>query len=678
MTEFEDRFSQINIGKSPTRRKKAYPQHLYPTPTRDSEPHRRTPQSTLPPTPQLSNPPHTPSRAISNELKSKSTINHQDHRIISYPMSEQQGSKKQFQFSFMRETWSSQQKKNIGPLTNTTNNPLTMSKPVVPTRKRSEQRKSSQTSRPRRLASNTVPIKLQLSQATNILSDFEISSPTKPKTKYHHPNAASPIKLPTATHFNPPTRTASNSSDNVFNRLYPKHEQEAPPRTIKRTRPKISNIPELYNILSRKQPDLFKCEDPPVLNSPIPVDQVPMNSLNIYERGEIIRKSELYYVPTECRTIDVKNSANNFGFDDNKGHYIIIPQDHINYRFQILDTLGNGSFGNVILAKDHKLNSTVAVKVINNNLNWSLQAVSEIKLLKLLNEKESNENILRYITHFNFRSHMCIATELLSLNLYTLLELTNFQGLSIDIIKIFTKQILNGIQYLHKYNIIHCDIKPENIMIKLPSTPNSTDISIKLIDFGSACYTNETSFTYIQSRFYRAPEVILGSNYNEKIDIWSFGCVITELFMGSPLFPGKSEIEQVGLILELLGSPKSGTILRMRRHLTRSHGDNHYLENSLSIPNEKQLKRTLLFKIFDINGKLNLQLVNSISAATGIKRQFKVNSRGLDIVMGLNKPGMTMSPYNKSTLLRFLGKIFIWDPIERAGASELLQEPFLL
>ena len=83
---------------------------------------------------------------------------------------------------------------------------------------------------------------------------------------------------------------------------------------------------------------------------------------------------------------------------------------------------------------------------------------------------------------------------------------------------------------------MHCDLKPENIMLKQPNKSG-----IKVIDYGSSCMHNERIYTYIQSRFYRAPEIILGIPYTSAIDMWSFGCILAELYTGFPLFPGESE-----------------------------------------------------------------------------------------------------------------------------------------
>ena len=76
---------------------------------------------------------------------------------------------------------------------------------------------------------------------------------------------------------------------------------------------------------------------------------------------------------------------------------------------------------------------------------------------------------------------------------------------------------------------------------------------IKVIDFGSACHERQTVYTYIQSRFYRSPEVLLGLPYSAAIDMWSLGCIVVELFLGLPIFPGTSEFNQVSRITDMLG-----------------------------------------------------------------------------------------------------------------------------
>lgn len=173
-----------------------------------------------------------------------------------------------------------------------------------------------------------------------------------------------------------------------------------------------------------------------------------------------------------------------------------------------------------------------------------------------------------------FRNHLCIAFEMLSVNLYELIKQNQFRGLSTNLIRVFVTQILDALTILYKAKIIHCDLKPENILLKrycvIGTRSNLEKISlespsIKVIDLGSACHENQTVYTYIQSRFYRSPEVLLGlsylfllvprlfDRYTCSIDMWSLGCIAAELFLGLPLFPGSSEYNQISRIVELLG-----------------------------------------------------------------------------------------------------------------------------
>jgi dual specificity tyrosine-phosphorylation-regulated kinase 2/3/4 len=128
------------------------------------------------------------------------------------------------------------------------------------------------------------------------------------------------------------------------------------------------------------------------------------------------------------------------------------------------------------------------------------------------------------------------------------------------LIRRFAMQILQALAVLKKTQVIHCDLKPENILLK-----SSNRSAIKVIDFGSSCFSDKKIYTYIQSRFYRAPEVILGISYATSIDMWSFGCILCELFLGFPIFPGENESQQLLLIVEVLGSPSSDVLVKATR-----------------------------------------------------------------------------------------------------------------
>jgi serine/threonine protein kinase len=108
--------------------------------------------------------------------------------------------------------------------------------------------------------------------------------------------------------------------------------------------------------------------------------------------------------------------------------------------------------------------------------------------------------------------------------------------------------------------IIHCDLKPENILLR-----SSKKSAIKVIDFGSACFSNQKTYTYIQSRFYRAPEILLGLPYSGAIDMWSLGCILVEMHTGKPLFDGQDEADQVVKQVEILGVPPKHMLEKNRK-----------------------------------------------------------------------------------------------------------------
>jgi dual specificity protein kinase YAK1 len=129
-------------------------------------------------------------------------------------------------------------------------------------------------------------------------------------------------------------------------------------------------------------------------------------------------------------------------------------------------------------------------------------------------------------------------------NLYQLLQNNHLQGISLNSINFIIKQILEAVEKVHRIGIIHCDIKPENVLLKLNLENNKSDIYVKLTDFGNAYMKNNPIFSVVQSLFYRAPEIIRGIPYTQAIDIWSIGLVAIELFLGGPLLQGCIEYDQ--------------------------------------------------------------------------------------------------------------------------------------
>ena len=231
--------------------------------------------------------------------------------------------------------------------------------------------------------------------------------------------------------------------------------------------------------------------------------------LTEYEHNEISQYDEIYFVGAECTKI--KGS-----FHDEEGYYIAVAGDHLAYRYEIKDLLGCGTFGHVFRCYDYKRCVEVAVKIIRHKVIYRKAGDLENKILHELAKADPNDCncIVKKLRSFEFRGHLCLAFELLSLNLFQFLHKNNYQGVSIPLIRRIAVQVFMALKTVHSVGIIHCDLKPDNILLKYENKS-----SIKVIDFGSACQEGHKVFEYIQSRYYRAPEIVIEAPYDKGIDI---------------------------------------------------------------------------------------------------------------------------------------------------------------
>ncbi len=143
-----------------------------------------------------------------------------------------------------------------------------------------------------------------------------------------------------------------------------------------------------------------------------------------------------------------------------------------------------------------------------------------------MEDKEDQVHIEKMYDFFTYRSHLCIVYELLGSSIFDKLKEGQFTGYSYISTRFFTQQILEAMDFYKEQGIIHCDLKPENIMFKI-----SPPTDIKLIDFGSACFEGHGIYQYIQSRFYRAPEILLGISYLfYYVHSYSFQSSLLQLF----------------------------------------------------------------------------------------------------------------------------------------------------
>eukprot|EP01114_Cavostelium_apophysatum_P012643 TRINITY_DN2881_c0_g1_i3.p1 TRINITY_DN2881_c0_g1~~TRINITY_DN2881_c0_g1_i3.p1 ORF type:complete len:952 (-),score=200.28 TRINITY_DN2881_c0_g1_i3:750-3605(-) len=371
-----------------------------------------------------------------------------------------------------------------------------------------------------------------------------------------------------------------------------------------------------------------------------------------------------YTISLNPRRVLTKPSeaVSNDSFDNLNADYILYVNDIIGsytkHQYQILDMLGQGTFGQVVKSVNIDTKDLVAIKIVKNKPAYFNQGLVEIQILEMLNHQYDAENkhhFLRLLDYFVFRNHLCLVFELLSVNLFELIKQNQFRGLSMTLIRCFLLQIIDALVVMERANVLHCDLKPENILLE-----NLTSPSIKIIDFGSACFENQTVFSYIQSRFYRSPEVLIGVKYGSAIDLWSLGCISAELFLGLPLFPGSSEYNQLFRITDMLGPIP----LHLLNQGTKTNKFYNKSNNGFVMKTEEQYAQE-----------------NGIPCQPS-KKYFKYKTLP-EIVDnyafkdGLKPEDLRKEKENRRAFIDFLLGLLKLDPTERWTAEQAKQHPFI-
>ncbi|GAB6018832.1 hypothetical protein CHUAL_000493 [Chamberlinius hualienensis] len=225
--------------------------------------------------------------------------------------------------------------------------------------------------------------------------------------------------------------------------------------------------------------------------------------------------------------------------------------------YENLGIIGEGSYGVVMKCRVKMTGQTVAIKRFILKMNDELVrkvATREIKMLKML----KHENLVNLIDIFRRKGYLYLIMDYVDHNLLDELQ-KHPSGLSCDSCRPIIWQILRGLEFCHSKNIIHRDIKPENVLV------SKTGV-VKLCDFGFARIVNlgETCTDYVSTRWYRAPELLVGDlHYGKEVDMWAVGCLFAEMFTGNPLFPGDSDIDQLFCIIRVMGDliPKHSELL---------------------------------------------------------------------------------------------------------------------
>jgi serine/threonine protein kinase len=237
---------------------------------------------------------------------------------------------------------------------------------------------------------------------------------------------------------------------------------------------------------------------------------------------------------------------------------VFAPGSSLTEKYKVEKVIASTHFSTVLSCFDLFERKKVCIKVIHNQKETFDQGLDEVKIMNLLQKHAKGglaaKNIVKLLEFFYYRESLHIVYELLGENLFVLASnphiLHMFQG---ECLGKIIKQVLTALDFIHSQGIIHADIKPENILLSSPLTPRRSfnTFDVRLVDFGSSCYQTDSLTTYIQSKAYRAPEVIVGGKYDFKIDIWSLGCVIAELLTGEVLFEACSLKEMITKVKDI-------------------------------------------------------------------------------------------------------------------------------
>lgn len=361
--------------------------------------------------------------------------------------------------------------------------------------------------------------------------------------------------------------------------------------------------------------------------------------------------SDNYSSPARALKVEAGKENPNLtdNWDDAEGYYRIRISEVLDKRYCVYGYTGAGVFGNVVRARDQaRGNQEVAVKIIRNNEMMHKTGLKELEFLKKLNSADPDDkyHCLQLFRHFFHKNHLCLVFESLSMNLREVLRKYGQNvGLHYKAVRSYSQQLFLALKLLKKTGIIHADIKPDNILV------NESKLVVKLCDFGSASFAADCDITpYLVSRFYRAPEIIIGAKYDYSIDLWSVATTVFELYTGKIMFSGKTNNEMLKLMMDYKGKIPNKMI---RKGALR---DQHFDENC----------NFLYHEVDKITQRGKITVMGSINP----------NKEVVESLLGYKK----LNEEHKRKVMQLkdlLDKCLMLDPAKRISLNQALTHPFI-
>ncbi|ESO07418.1 hypothetical protein HELRODRAFT_76744 [Helobdella robusta] len=350
-------------------------------------------------------------------------------------------------------------------------------------------------------------------------------------------------------------------------------------------------------------------------------------------------------------TFENNNLTDNW--DDPEGYYNVRIGEVLDKRYSVFGFTGKGVFSTVVRVRDAARNNQeeAAIKIIRNNEMMHKTGMKELELVKKLNDADPADRFhcLRLFRHFFHRNHLCLVFECLSMNLREVLKKYGKDiGLHVKAVRSYTQQLFLALKHLKKCSILHADIKPDNILALI----NESKLTLKLCDFGSASHISDNEPTpYLVSRFYRAPEIIIGNKYDHGIDLWSTAVTVFELYTGKIMFQGKTNNEMLKLFMDLKGKMPNKLI---RKAVFK---DDHF----------DQFFNFIYHEIDKITMKEKVTVLSTISPSRDLMKE----------LIGFQR--LPEDQMKKVVQLKdFLDKLLVMDSSKRMSIQQSLTHPFIV